>query len=169
MKHVTLRAVEPEDLELLYRWENCRDLWDTSSTLAPFSRKQLYDYVSSYTADIYTDRQLRLMITDADTNETIGIADLASFSPQDLRAEVGILIAPEYHGIGYGKAALVALSNYASSTLQLHQLYAIVSQENPASLHIFKEAGFKAAGKLRSWLRRKGAYEDAIVLQLLFP
>ena len=30
---VRLRALEPEDLELLYRWENDPELWEVGNTL----------------------------------------------------------------------------------------------------------------------------------------
>jgi len=35
---IILRALEPEDLELLYEWENDMANWLISNTLAPFSR-----------------------------------------------------------------------------------------------------------------------------------
>ena len=168
MKQIKLRAVEPEDLELLYEWENTPELWAVGSTLAPYSRKQIYDYVSSYTADIYAERQLRLMITDADTGDTVGTADLTDFSPSDMRAQVGILIDARYQRQGYGSATLRALMEYARTTLQLHQLYAIIPADNSASLSLFRFAGFRTSGRLRSWLRRNGAYTDAIIEQVLF-
>ena len=33
---IRLRALEPEDLECLYKWENDMDLWEVSDTLTPF-------------------------------------------------------------------------------------------------------------------------------------
>ena len=44
---IRLRALEPEDLELLYRWENDSALWEFSSTLAPFSRYLLKEYIEN--------------------------------------------------------------------------------------------------------------------------
>ena len=41
---VRLRALEPEDLELLYRWENNPAWWDVGNTLAPYSRYLLLYY-----------------------------------------------------------------------------------------------------------------------------
>ena len=38
---VRLRALEPEDLDILYRYENDSSLWEVGTTIAPFSRKQL--------------------------------------------------------------------------------------------------------------------------------
>ena len=36
-KNVFLRALEPEDLPVMYTWENDRDNWMVSNTTAPFS------------------------------------------------------------------------------------------------------------------------------------
>lgn len=43
---VRLRALEPEDLELLYRWENDPELWEVGNTLAPYSRYILKEYIA---------------------------------------------------------------------------------------------------------------------------
>ena len=37
-KKVTLRALEPSDLDLIYSWENNPDVWEISHTLVPFSK-----------------------------------------------------------------------------------------------------------------------------------
>ena len=59
---LTLRALEPTDLDTLYRWENDANLWAVSDTIAPYSREALWHYLQDYTGDIYSQRQLRLMI-----------------------------------------------------------------------------------------------------------
>jgi diamine N-acetyltransferase len=35
---VKLRAPEPEDVDLLYSWENNMEIWKVSNTLTPFSK-----------------------------------------------------------------------------------------------------------------------------------
>jgi|MucameStandDraft_1065616.scaffolds.fasta_scaffold00409_1 diamine N-acetyltransferase len=165
---VRLRALEPEDLDILYRYENDSSLWEVGTTIAPFSRKQLYDYIAGYSNDIYAERQLRLMVDDAATGETVGTVDITDFSPADMRAQAGILIGTGHQRRGYGTAALAAVCGYCRSTLQLHQLYAHVPADNAASLALFRQCGFRTSGRLRSWLRRGGSYRDVIVLQLLF-
>ena len=59
---VNLRALEPEDLDLLYRIENDDELWAVGVTNVPYSRYLLHDFVSSSSGDIYTDKQVRLII-----------------------------------------------------------------------------------------------------------
>ena len=44
---VSLRAIEPEDLDLLYRIENDRNLWNVGTTNVPYSRYTLHDYIAN--------------------------------------------------------------------------------------------------------------------------
>ena len=84
---VHLRAIEPEDLDLLYRIENDVKLWNVGTTNVPYSRYTLHDYVANASDDIYTDRQVRLMVEDA-SGAVVGIADIVNFDPGNCRAEV---------------------------------------------------------------------------------
>ena len=56
---ISLRALEPEDLDLLYHIENDDELWGVGVTNVPYSRYLLHDFISSTTGDIYTDKQIR--------------------------------------------------------------------------------------------------------------
>ena len=52
-ENILIRALEPEDLEYLYKWENDMDLWDVSDTLTPFSHFTLKKYIENAHVDIY--------------------------------------------------------------------------------------------------------------------
>ena len=162
---VLLRAMEPEDLELLYSIENDYDLWQVSSTNVPYSRYVLHDYIANTTGDIFTDKQLRLIITDDSGANVIGIADLVNFNPQHLRAEVGLVIQRAYRVQGYGKAAMDELITYAHEVLHLHQLYSLVAQDNTDCLRLFKTVGFQENAQLKDWLYDGNEYHDVEVLQ----
>ena len=88
---VKLRAMEPEDLDWLYRIENNPDLWNVGATNVPYSRYALHDYIANSSNDIYSDRQVRFIIENSKGN-VVGIVDLVNFDPQHLRAEIGIVI-----------------------------------------------------------------------------
>ncbi|NBJ08719.1 GNAT family N-acetyltransferase [Duncaniella freteri] len=169
---IDFRALEPIDVDTLYRWENDPAVWGVGSTMAPYSRKQLWDYVDSYDGDIFTARQLRLMITipsgkDGEVKETVGTVDLYDFDPVNSRCAVGILIAPEYRRRGYAYDALIRVADYCHKRLSLHQLYCVVGAENEPSRSLFEKAGYKVSGRLRSWLRSGGAYSDAFIYQMM--
>lgn len=148
---VVLRALEPEDLDILYEVENDRDIWGVSCTNMPYSRFTLHEYIANSTGDIYTDRQVRLIITN-DERQFIGMIDLCNFNPQHQRAEVGIVVRPQYRDRGYGKAALLKLMDYAHAVLHIHQLYALVSVDNLWCVKLFEGVGFKRDAELQDWL-----------------
>ena len=118
----TLRAIEPEDLDLLYRIENDVRLWNVGTSNVPYSRYVLHDYVAHVTNDIYTDRQVRMMIDNAE-GQTVGIVDLVNFDPANRRAELGLVILNDCRRRGYATATLLQIHDYALRILHLHQLY----------------------------------------------
>src|ERR1043166_7160915 len=89
---ISLRALEPSDIDLLYQWENDTDSWLVSNTTTPFSRFVLEQYIATAHLDIYTSKQLRLMVCNPE-NKAVGCIDLFDFEPLHLRAGIGILIA----------------------------------------------------------------------------
>lgn len=90
-KKIRLRALEPEDLDFLYEMENDESLWGMGCTNEPYSRQVLLDYITTATADIYTDKQVRLIVEN-EQQEAVGIIDLMNFDPRHQRAELGIVI-----------------------------------------------------------------------------
>lgn len=164
-KNIYLRALEPEDLDILYRWENTSSLWIYGCTLAPFSKYTLREYIQNSSYDIYQTRQLRMMITLSENNETIGMIDLFDIDPHHERGAIGILIAPEYQGKGFGKESLQLMTEYAFGFLHLHQLYAHILQENEASLKLFTACGFIPCGLLNEWMRTEKGYKNVVIMQ----
>src|SRR5512145_129569 len=55
---ILLRAVEPYDIDVLYRWENDTEIWRVSNTITPFSKFILEKYIESAHLDIYQAKQL---------------------------------------------------------------------------------------------------------------
>ena len=162
---ITLRALEPSDLDLVYRWENDPSLWPVGNTISPLSRHQLSEYINSYDGDIYAARQLRLMITGPSDAAPVGTLDLFDFDPANSRVSVGIFVAPSVRRSGYAAAALALASDYCLTTLNIHQLWATVPADNEASLTLFRNAGFRISGRLKSWLRIANRYRDVYILQ----
>lgn len=165
---IRLRAMEPEDCEAMYRWENDTSLWHLGDTTRPFSRAALRDLITQASLDIYNARQVRLMIVLISSGKTIGCVDLFSFDPLNRRAGVGILI---YESVmrrqGYASAALRLIAEYAFGHLDMRQLWADIPVSNTASLRLFERVGFTGDTLRREWVRRQdGTYEDARFVQL---
>jgi len=164
---VKLRAIEPEDIELLYDIENDTQLWSVGATNVPYSRFALSNFIATSSSDVYADKQVRMMIDDAEGN-TVGMVDLVNFDPRHLRAEVGIVIKDEHRGRGFAKAALLQVADYARQTLHLCQLYAIVNAENVTSVKLFQSVGFVLSATLKKWLNEGDKWADAVLMQIFF-
>jgi diamine N-acetyltransferase len=169
-KDIRLRALEPEDLELLYSWENNLSNWILSSTVVPFSKYTLKLYIENSHRDIYETGQVRLMIEHISDNATIGTIDVFDFDPFHKRAGVGILIANEdYRRKGFATMALKCLINYCFGTLQLHQLFCNILTNNCESMELFKKTGFVQSGIKKDWIKTSDGYLDEYLFQLINP
>ena len=162
---IRLRAMEPEDLDMLYTIENDQQLWNVGSTNVPYSRYVLHDYIANSSGDIYTDREVRLIIENR-VGETVGMADIINFDAKNCHAEVGIVIAREHRMKGYGLSALQSIADYARLTLHLRQLYAIIDAANEASVRLFRNAGFQQSATLQDWLYDGKKFRSAVLMQL---
>ncbi|MDR2844147.1 MAG: GNAT family N-acetyltransferase [Candidatus Symbiothrix sp.] len=165
---IRLRALEPEDLDKLYQWENDTELWQYGSTLAPYSRFALRDYLANTLSQTLVEsRQLRLMIVEKATNQTIGTIDLFDIDPINGRAGIGILLDKSYRRRGWALQSLQLMKEYAVRTLLLQQLYAYVPQTNVPSYRLFLKSGFVQSGMLQSWLKTADGLENVFLMQWL--
>ncbi len=166
-ERITLRALEPEDLETFYRWENDTSLWCVGSAVEPYSRYILKEYIAYSNKTIYEKRQLRLIIERNADHATIGAIDLYDFDPHHLRAGVGVLVDKPYQRQGFAHEALSLVADYAFGFLHMQQLYAYVPTTNQASLRMLEKARFVHCGTLRRWMRQADEYADVEMLQLM--
>ncbi len=164
---VYLRAVEPEDMDIMYEMENDPSMWDISNFTTPYSRYVLRQYIEGSQCDVFADKQLRLMVVNKLDHSVIGTIDITDFVPLHSRGEVGVAIYKKYRQQGYATDALLLLCDYAFDFLSLNQLYAHVAEDNKASLKLFISCGFVQCGILKNWLRIGAEYKDAILLQRL--
>jgi diamine N-acetyltransferase len=167
---VAIRALEPADVDLLYKWENDHSLWHLSNNLVPFSRFTLEQYVLNAGQDIYATRQLRMMIDlnkPEDGNKTVGSIDLFEFEPSHHRAGVGILLLESFRGKGFASEALDLLIDYAFNILNLHQLFTNIASNNPDSIRLFEKKGFKLIGTKKDWNLVRDKWYDESMFQLI--
>jgi diamine N-acetyltransferase len=162
---IGLRAVEPDDAVKLYQWENDVAIWPVSATIEPFSKFTIQQFADG-PHDIYTQRQLRLMIVEIESSVVIGAADLYDFDPHHLRSGIGIFIATSHRGRGLAAETINLLLKYCFQILLLNQVYALVDAKNTDSLTLFTKCGFEKSGLQKQWNRTGNAtFSDVWLLQ----
>ena len=166
--NLRLRALEPEDLDILYRWENNTQLWLHGNTLSPYSKLALREYISeTQNQDIYQAKQLRLMIITKKEDKVVGTVDLYDFDPHNNKVGIGILIDEKYQGKSYATQTLKIIEEYVFLFLRINQLYAYIAVDNTKSILTFEKSGYKISGTLNDWICCNSIYKNVNIYQLL--
>jgi len=165
---IGLRALEPDDLDSLYTWENNPEIWQLGQTLKPFSRDILKKYLETAQLDIFETRQVRFVIHEiTESNKAVGLIDLYDFDPYHERAGVGILIGEATERKkGYAMEALNLLCQYSFEILMLHQLFCSIPASNNSSIKLFTKVGFKKSGERTDWIKTRKGWETEFFYQL---
>lgn len=163
--NIRLRALEPDDIELLYRWENDALAWRVSNTHAPLSKFMLANYIKSSDRDIWESKELRLII-ETNSGVPVGTIELFDFDPYHSRAGLGIMIFETYERRkGLASEALQLIFDYAFTELGINQLYANVAESNTPSIELFKKLGFETVGLKKQWLKLPAGWEGEFLFQ----
>jgi len=162
---IRLRAVEPEDLDRLYDWENNSQLWSVGNTRNPYSKYVLKQYILNSDKDIYETLQLRLMMVSVKTGETVGTVDLFDFDIHHSRVALGLFVDKAYQGKGYAKASLRLVEEYVFDYLKINQLYCHIAESNTASRQMFEQEKYQTNGLLKEWIKSDNGFENILVFQ----
>ncbi len=168
-ENIYLRALEPEDLGVLYKWENKTELWEVGATIQPYSRYAIRQYISESVSDIYQTKQLRMMVIEKENQTAVGTIDLYNFDPLHFRIAIGILIDTSFQRKNYASQAIECIEKYVFEHLKLHQIYAFVSVENGASIALFSQSRYEKTGILKDWIAVANGFKDVIVMQKVNP
>lgn len=165
-ENMSLRLAEPQDADLIYRWENDRSVWRVSETNAPTSHFQIDQFLLGNN-DLLSNRQLRLMIEIQGEPLPIGSIDLFEYDPVNQRIGIGILIDSSHRRQGYATAALRMTLAYLFKDLLLHQAHCLIDELNVESQQLFEHAGFVRVGRLKDWIRTPERFIDVFQYQLI--
>jgi diamine N-acetyltransferase len=166
---ISLRALEPSDAGLLYKWENNPENTILGESVVPYSKSVLKRFIEG-TTDIFTDKQLRLMIELNEDGCPLGCVDLFDLDFIHGRAGVGILIADTSdRNKGYATETIELISKYAFNRLHLNQLFCNVLENNHSSIALFTKSGFTLSGIKKAWMKSETGFIDEHLFQKFNP
>ncbi|HEV7173554.1 GNAT family protein [Pedococcus sp.] len=99
-------------------------------------------------------------IADSTTDEAVGQIGLWTREVHLGRASVGYWVAPAFRRHGYARAALMTLSQWASTLDGIHRLQLFVEPWNEGSWRAAEACGYHREGLLRRWERVGDEYRD---------
>lgn len=156
-KKVILRAIEPEDLEMLRQLKN--DPWTESMVVGwspPIAKVQ---QVNWYQNMIHEKNSLRFVI-ETTRQGAVGYAAFTDIDWKNRCARAGIMLVKESIAQGLGLDAVMAGTRYAFDELQLNRLEADILAYNSVSWRIAEKAGYKLEGTKRQAVYKNGKYHD---------
>ena len=159
-----LRALEPDDLDILYDTENDKSLWKYSNTSSPFSKHSLKKFIENSHLDIIEHKQVRLVLSDKN-NLPFGFIDLFKYDMINKRAGVGIIIFEKYRSRGLGSISLDLIENYVKKYIPIHQLYANISSDNTESIKLFEKHNYLKVVNKKDWIYYNNKYFDELLYQ----
>jgi diamine N-acetyltransferase len=164
-KNILLRAPEPGDLELIYRWENDPEISVVSLSGMPVSAFAVEQFILNAAIDPFAQGQVRFMAERIKDKSVVGHADLFDINALHRRAGVGIMLDKPYRQQGYGEEILHLLAGWSIRNLALHQLWCTITLNNAASLKLFEKAGFEQTGSRKAWHWNGENWSDEVMMQ----
>jgi RimJ/RimL family protein N-acetyltransferase len=133
---VTLCTVEEEDLEFLQRTINDPRVRRWVGNRAPINGPAEREWFESI-----GDSEVHLLIRRDD--DPVGVVGLRPADGPDVTAELGIFLAPDHWGEGYGTEASRLVVDYAFAERRFHRVTARVFEGNDRSARIWEKLGFR--------------------------
>ena len=162
---VLLRRFNPNDVEVLAKIANDRQVWLRLRDVFPFP------YAQSDARDWIARCQLEqppLNFAIEHQGQLVGV--IGCVAGQDIyagSAEVGYWIGQKFWGRGLASEALSLCTSYAFEVLQLRRLWAEVFADNPASMRVLEKVGFLREGLRRQAAIKAGEVLDCVIFSLL--
>lgn len=160
---VRLRAMEPADVDLLYQWENDSEVWQYGNTRGYVSRHDLEMFIQHSDLDIYTTRQLRLMVDDQQTGRTIGCVDVFDYDPYHQHAYIAVLIEKQHQQLGYATDAVNTITDLCFEYWNMHCLCATTTSDNTPAQKLLQKCGFSFVGTRSQWTRVGSSFVDEVI------
>ena len=107
------------------------------------------------------------IILERASSEIAGYIGYWNLIKENVRAEIGYVLKPEYWGKGYISEALSKVLEFGFNEFKLHSIMGNVNPQNERSIKLLERFGFKKEAHFREDYLYNGKYIDSIIYCLL--
>jgi RimJ/RimL family protein N-acetyltransferase len=167
-ERLVLRPLTLQDAPVLSRLAGRREIADrTISIPHPYSEEQAQKWIAGF-ADLSAQGKVVVFGITLKLGATlVGTIGLRDIDAEHSQAELGFWVAVECWGQGYATEAARSVVGFGFGQLELNRIYAHHMVRNPASGRVLTKVGMKQEGLLRQRVRKRGVFEDVVLLALL--
>ncbi len=163
-RDLAFRAIEKRDLEPLRLLHNDTD---TFLNLASIDLVDEPGQEQWWLGLHKKANEKRFVIVSAqDSSLIIGRLRIQNIDFQNRNCEIGLDIAPQMRGKGFGKMAYEMLLSFLFNHYNIHLAYLRVAAFNTAAYGLYLKVGFVETGRFPGYFYRHGRYWDYILMSM---
>ena len=104
-----------------------------------------------------------------ENNTLIGIISFHRIEKENYRAEIGYILAANFHRKGLMQEAVTAILDYGFNTMKLHSVEAVINPANNISAKLLEKNGFIREAYFKENFHFNGKFLDSAIYSLLAP
>jgi RimJ/RimL family protein N-acetyltransferase len=159
-----LREFRASDLEALTAMRN--DL-EVQRLLLARPRPNTAERVNEWVTRLGDDPQAVLFVIASIDNGPMGFVQITSMDPISGHCRLGIALASEHQGRGYGREALELAASYLAATFSIRKIVLEVLADNDRAIGLYRSAGFRQVGVLAEHFKHDGTWSDVMIMERL--
>ena len=165
-ERVYLRAIEPEDAELIHRWYEHAD---TARLMGEWPRSLARRRADAETATREAGRDwFAFIICTIEDDEPIGRADVFEIDRTNGSAGFGMAIGEHRRrGEGLGTDTVNAILDFCFGQLRLERVWLVTDSVNLRAQRVYAKAGMVEEGRLRRAFYQDGIFQDDVRMAIL--
>ncbi|MEM5871758.1 MAG: GNAT family N-acetyltransferase [Candidatus Aenigmatarchaeota archaeon] len=164
---VTLKKLKEKYTIQIYK--NLQDKEIVKWTLIPwpYKKRDAFNFVKTAKEKLKKREAYTFGIFLKGTDKLVGCISLKNVSKENKNGELGYWIGRKYWNKGYATEAVKLILHFAFKKLKLHKVYAVVLEENIASVKVLEKNGFRIEGEFREQRFRYKKWHDELRFGIL--
>lgn len=166
---IYLRALEPDDFLISYKWRNDHELIKGYSSIPRFvSSETERKWVLKSIEEHEVGKKIQLAVCTISEEELIGYVSLTQIDRQNRDCVVGLMIGDRnYLKKGLAAEARFLLFKYAFMELDMNRVSSRIHSYNVAAIKSAETFGYQKEGILRKAIYRNGRFHDVYLYSML--
>ncbi len=165
---VYLRALEPDDHSVTYKWRQEEKIWDLLGGQKRFvARETERKWVLNAIEQHEQGKVLRLAICLKENDSLIGLISFRDIDYINKNCYESRILDNEYRGQGLIGEAMILSYRYAFFELGMEVIYARILEDNLASRKASEKFGQKQDGALRKAVYKNGKFKNLVLYSML--
>lgn len=160
---VTLRPIEKDDLDLLFKWRNDELIFSQlGGGYFPTSKTEMSKWMENFSKLDRTNIKFIVQYKEIG----VGFISLSNTNYINRTSELGLYIGEKnYQGKGIASNALKLIENFSKDYLNLRKIKLLVNDNNKVAIGLYEKKGYKVIGRYTKERYSKGLYIDVLIME----